>query len=55
MFVSPSTTVITSTGTNPTQWREWWQAQGGTDWKSLIELHLAIVDRLRASSSWCST
>jgi hypothetical protein len=48
-----------STGTNPSEWRVWWQVEAGTtgtDWKSLIELHCAILDRLRASSSraWSS-
>jgi hypothetical protein len=35
--------------------RDWWRDEAirtRTDWKSLIELHCAIVDRLRASSSW---
>jgi hypothetical protein len=38
--------------------REWWadeSIRAGTDWKSLIELHCAIVDRLRANSSWASS
>ena len=35
--------------------RQWWideSVRTRTDWKSLIELHCQIVDRLRASSSW---
>ena len=34
--------------------RQWWREEAirtQTDWRSLIELHCAIVDRLRASSS----
>ena len=43
-----------STGTFPTEWREYWGVYG-TSWKSLIELHLEIVDRLRTSASWASS
>jgi hypothetical protein len=37
------------------QSRAWWAAEServGTNWRSLIELHLKICDRLQASSSW---
>jgi len=35
-------------------WREFRRAHG-TSWRSLIELHFEICDRLRASSSWRSS
>jgi len=35
-------------------WREFWRVHG-TSWRSLIELHFEICDRLRASSSWRSS
>jgi len=48
-------TTFTSTGTNPDGWREYWRVHGA-NWRSLIELHFEICDRLRASSSlWCSS
>jgi hypothetical protein len=46
---------MTVTAPSTADWRDWWADESvriGTDWKSLIELHCAIVDRLRASSSW---
>lgn len=42
--------VATSTGLGP-ECREYWD-EHGTSWRSLIELHLAIVNRLAAASSW---
>ena len=47
-------TTITSTGTDPTGWREYWRVHG-INWGSLIELHFEISDRLRASSSLVSS
>ena len=38
--------------------REFWAAESeriGTNWRSLFSLHIAIVERLQASSSWCAT
>jgi hypothetical protein len=44
--------LASSTGTNPDGWREFWRTHG-TSWRSLFELHAAIVNRLQAaSSSW---
>jgi hypothetical protein len=43
-----------STGTCPAEWRAWWLAEAersGSDWRSLITIHLEVCDRLRASSS----
>jgi hypothetical protein len=35
-------------------WRDFWRVHG-TSWRSLIDLHFQICDRLRAtSSSWCA-
>jgi hypothetical protein len=42
-----------STGSCPDEWREYWRVHG-TKWRSVIELHLEICDRLWASSSWAS-
>jgi len=50
---SAEITTIPSTGCCPADWREFWRVHG-TSWRSLIELHFEICDRLRASSSWCS-
>ena len=39
-----------STGADHAGWRGWWQAQAnrqGSDWSSVIGLHLTIVDQLR--------
>jgi hypothetical protein len=41
---------ITSTGTDPDGWRRWWADEAirvGTDWPSIINAHLTIVDQLR--------
>jgi hypothetical protein len=38
--------------------REFWAGESeriGTNWRSLVSLHFAIVERLRASSSSCAT
>jgi hypothetical protein len=44
-----------STGLDPAGWREFWRVHG-TSWRSLIDLHFEICDRLRASSSsWRSS
>jgi hypothetical protein len=47
---------VTSTGTDPAGWRRWWRiesARSGSDWRSLINLHFEICNRLQAiSSSW---
>lgn len=56
-MLPPSTATYISTLTAPstTDWRAWWATEtkaNGSDWQGLIGLHLAIVDRLRASSSW---
>jgi hypothetical protein len=42
---------FSSTGCCPADWREFWRLHG-TSWRSLIDLHFEICDRLRASSSW---
>jgi hypothetical protein len=42
-----------STGTDPAGWRRWWRdeaARVGSDWPSVLKLHLGIVDSLRGSS-----
>jgi|GraSoiStandDraft_4_1057263.scaffolds.fasta_scaffold1012561_2 hypothetical protein len=39
-----------STGTDPAGWRAYWQAEAhhqGSDWPSIINAHLTIVDQLR--------
>jgi hypothetical protein len=41
--------LINSTGTCPADWRQWWLANG-SDWPSVLGLHLNIVDSLRRSS-----
>jgi hypothetical protein len=41
-----STTAI-STGTNPDGWRQWWAAQSGFDWRSLLDQHQDALNRLR--------
>jgi hypothetical protein len=44
-----SATVI-STGTDPAGWRQWWAAQSqrdGADWRSLLDQHQDILNRLR--------
>jgi hypothetical protein len=47
-----ASSIITSTGTDPAGWRDFWRTHG-TSWRSLIELHFEICDRLQAcSSSW---
>jgi hypothetical protein len=47
--------IVSSTGTDPAGWREFWRLQGAS-WRALIELHFEICDRLQAaSSSWCSS
>jgi hypothetical protein len=54
----PVDLIASSTGTNPEGWRRYWAGESeriGTNWRSVIELHLAIVSRLQASSSWCSS
>jgi hypothetical protein len=43
-----------TTLTSTTDLREYWRINGA-NWQSLIRLHLAIGDRLRALSSWCSS
>ena len=51
MTVCSSALTVGST----TDQRQWWADESvrtRTDWRSLIELHCQIVDRLRASSSW---
>jgi hypothetical protein len=45
-----TTTVIPST----IDWRAYWAWQG-VPWREVIDLHFDVVDRLRASSSWCSS
>jgi hypothetical protein len=51
-----SDATLSSTGTNPDGWRRWWAIEAervGTNWRSLLSLHLEICDHLRAaSSSW---
>jgi hypothetical protein len=45
----PDVTVV-STGDNPADWRRWWAVESdrvGSDWPSVIGLHLTIVDQLR--------
>jgi hypothetical protein len=43
------------TGLDPEGWREFWRIHG-TNWRSLFELHAAIVNRLQANSSlWGSS
>ena len=55
MTTSRSSALIVGSTTDQRQlWREE-AIRTRTDWKSLIELHCAIVDRLRASSSWTSS
>jgi hypothetical protein len=47
---------ITASSTD--NWREFWAAESeriSTNWRSLISIHLEIVERLRASSSSCAT
>jgi hypothetical protein len=51
--VETSSTTTTSTGLGPES-REYW-LEHGTNWRALIELHLAIVNRLAAASSWRSS
>jgi hypothetical protein len=47
------------TASSTTNWREWWREESvrvGSDWQSIIALHLQICARLRAaSSSWSSS
>jgi hypothetical protein len=44
-----------STGLKPEGWREYWRVHV-ISWRSLFDLHVAIVNRLQAaSSSWCSS
>jgi hypothetical protein len=46
---------LLSTGSCPADWRAYWRVHG-TSWRSLIELHFEICDRLRATSSlWGSS
>jgi hypothetical protein len=46
----PSHVTLSSTGLNPEGWRGFWRVNG-TSWRSLIDLHFEICDRVRASSS----
>jgi hypothetical protein len=49
----PSVEIITSTGTCPAEWRQWWLAKAkaaGSDWPSVLALHLSVSDSLRRSS-----
>jgi hypothetical protein len=42
-----------STGRSPADWRRWWaeeSARTGSDWPSVLGLHLSITDSLRRSS-----
>ena len=53
MTITARSSALTAPST--VDWHQWWQVEAktnGSDWKSLIELHCAIVNRLRASSSW---
>jgi hypothetical protein len=41
------------TARSTTDWREWWAIESrrvGSDWPSVLGLHLSIVDSLRVSS-----
>jgi hypothetical protein len=43
-----------STGTDPAGWRRWWADESvrvGTDWPSVLGLHLSIADALIAGAS----
>jgi hypothetical protein len=52
-----SDATLPSTGTDAAGWRRFWADESirvGTNWRSLLSLHLEICDHLRAaSSSWC--
>ena len=43
-------TTITSTSDRRAHW-----ARQGVSWREILDLHLSVVDRLRASSSWWSS
>jgi hypothetical protein len=48
-------TITTSTGCCPSDWREYWRIHS-VSWRSVIQLHFEIVDSLRPNSSlWVST
>jgi hypothetical protein len=55
MFSSSSRPItLTSTGCCPADWRQWWLAKAkaaGTDWPSVLGLHLSIADALIAGAS----
>jgi hypothetical protein len=40
-----------TTSNSTTNWREYWRVHG-TSWHSLFDLHVAIVNRLQAATSW---
>jgi hypothetical protein len=40
-----------STSNSTIDWREHWRVHG-TSWRTLIELHFEICDRLRTSPLW---
>jgi hypothetical protein len=42
------------TAPSTVNWLEYWRVHG-TSWRSLIELHFAICNRLQQSSSWWSS
>src|SRR5215471_8254050 len=52
-IISPASTfnsTIRSTGCCASDWRQWWAVESGrvgSDWPSVIGLHLTIVDQLR--------
>jgi hypothetical protein len=51
--------VISAPGTDSAGWHRRWRiesARSGSDWRSLINLHFEICNRLQAiSSSWASS
>jgi hypothetical protein len=53
-LVSSSGLFKPEAGTLPStvDWRAFWRVHG-TTWRSVIDLHFEICERLRATSSWC--
>jgi hypothetical protein len=50
MSAKVTSSTIPSTGTNPDGWRCWWtieSARVGSDWRSLLDQHQDVINRLR--------
>jgi hypothetical protein len=48
--MTPVISATVMTGTNSSEWRQWWRAEStrtGTDWRTLLDQHLDVFNRLR--------